>query len=220
MLRTRESRSAGSPREGVLGLLQVGDEAVDRDDGPRAGEGGRPRRRRRDHRPAAVWRRLRPAAAWSRPTGPPPGEAVRSAWTWWMAGNRVRMAGTWIGTGAGAASAGGPLGVTRRSGDGATGRSASASSAAAPSQFSGSGSHRSGRRTRLGQACRSTLNQAIPSSAKLLRNRDESSRPGGGRWPSGSARGGWRAGACAAPTTRGSRPSSPTGAAAARPPCR
>jgi len=34
-------------------------------------------------------------------------------------------------------------------------------------------------------------------------------RAGGGRRPSASARGGWRAGACAAPTRRGSRPSSP-----------
>ena len=34
-------------------------------------------------------------------------------------------------------------------------------------------------------------------------------RGAGGRRPSGSARAGWRAGACAAPRTRGSRPSSP-----------
>ena len=32
-------------------------------------------------------------------------------------------------------------------------------------------------------------------------------RRAGGRWPSGSAHGGWRAGACAVPTTRASRPS-------------
>ena len=32
-------------------------------------------------------------------------------------------------------------------------------------------------------------------------------RPGGGRWPSGTARTGWTAAACAAPTTRASRPS-------------
>jgi len=45
-------------------------------------------------------------------------------------------------------------------------------------------------------------------------------RPGGGRWPSGSARGGWRAGAFAGPRRRGSPPSSPTGAAGGPPPCR
>src|SRR5215218_8222913 len=80
----------------------------------------------------------------------------------------------------------------------------------------------SGRRTRLGQACRSSLNQAITKLGKSSPPPEKSPRPRrvGGRWPSGSARGGWTAAAYAAPTTRGSRPSSPTGASGGRPPCR
>ena len=39
----REQVGGGVLGEGALGLLQVGDEAVDRDDGLRPGEGGRPR---------------------------------------------------------------------------------------------------------------------------------------------------------------------------------
>ena len=49
------------------------------------------------------------------------------------------------------------------------------------------------------------------SDAGTARTSRRSGRPdlrsGGGRWPSGSARGGWRAAACAARSTRGSRPS-------------
>ena len=46
------------------------------------------------------------------------------------------------------------------------------------------------------------------------------SRPAGARPPSGSARGGSRAGACAAPPRRGPRPSWPRSRAPARSPCR
>src|SRR5215213_730589 len=127
------------------------------------------RLQRRDHRREAVWGRLSSAArlvAAHRSRARQ--RAERSAWTWWMAGNRVWMAAT----GAGAASREAvPAAATTRNGVGATGRSASASSACCSiaDLRLGVPPDGSSRRTRLGQACPSTLNQAITYLENLVR---------------------------------------------------
>ena len=190
----REQVGGGVLGEGVLGLLQVGDEAVDRDDGPRAGEGGRPRPAPRSQtgggvavaRPAARLVAAHRATARRR--------AVWSAWTWWSAGNRVRMAGT-DRTGAGRPGCRpGRHRGDQAQGDGATGRSASPRSARCSiAVFRLEVPPGSGRQTRVGQACQSTLNGNTVQAKAVAETVIEPARPGGGRWPSGSARGGWRA---------------------------
>ena len=190
----REQVGGGVLGEGALGLLQVGDEAVDRDDGLRPGEGGRAA-------PSAAtrgWRRCGAGPgrrrAGSRPTGPGP--------------------------------ATGPSGRPGRGGPGEGGRGRPEgrpvpARPAASSQFLRLGvppQVRSTDPSRTSMPINAESGNPVPRNIReTVTNRV---RPAGGRWPSGSARGGWRAGACAAPTTRGSRPSSPTGAGGARPPCR
>ena len=198
----RQEVGGGVLGEGALRLLQVGDEAVDRDDRLRPGQHGR--RRPGVGRPPGPEARGGVAPA---QLGGPLGRGPQAA-----APAERRAVGVDVVDGREQGPDGGHV-------EGDRGRPVPARPAA-PSQFSGSGSHH---RVRSTDPSRTSMPINAESGNPVQENsgnRDESSRPGGGRWPSGSARGGWTAGACAAPTTRGSRPSSPTGAGGARPPCR
>ena len=166
-----DSRSTGVTGKGALGFLQAGDEAVGRDDRARLGQRGRPRpvvrvRLAPAPRPEAggVWRRVSSAA---RSVAAHRARARRSAEV--VAAGRGGRPGTgsgWSPPGAGPRPPGAAR--ARRGGhqaqeDGATGRSASASSACCSIAVLRLGIPLTGPVDGpvSGQACRSTLNQAI-----------------------------------------------------------